>query len=334
MMNNNYSKALSVAVVTSLTVLTGCQSDNSSGVEKPKAVEKYVSGYQAYKKGNTDDAIRELEAAVARNPELRMARITLGEIYRTRNDYNSASKQYESLVNLDPYTLNNHYYLGVSYQFLTRYDDSAVAYLRGLKLSPEDFRSNMNLGAVYLGIGDVDSAVNYLDKATQIDPKSAVAWSNLGVALDAKGSMVLAETAYRKAIELDPSSLTVLQNLGSNLLAQSKNTEALTLWLQIVEKAKTSYSHTRLGEAYGLSKQYDKAAEQFAEALKLDPNSTDTLNVSAAALIKQYEDDGRVKDNLRNQALDQWKKSLQIKPTQPKIKELLEKWSKDTVFGK
>lgn len=328
-----HMKILRIAAVATVALalsLTGCSTSTSS----IKGVDRYVDGYKAYQSGDVEKAINELEKAVKSNPDLRMARIVLGEIYRSRNDYNAASKQYEVLINNDGYTLSNHYYLGVSYQMLTRYDESATAYLRGLKLDPKDSKSCMNLGMVYLSLGDADNAMNYLDKATVSDPKSAMAWSNYGVVLDARGSYAMAETAYRKAIELDTNSITVQQNLASNLMAQQKFAEAVALWEQIIKKSDTNYAHTRLAEAYGLAGKYDDASAQFDLAEKIDPNSLITLNTRAATLIKQYEEQGRVKDDLRNQAVTLWIKSLSLNPNQPKMAELLAKWKNDTVFKK
>ena len=295
---------------------------------KQTAITNYVDGYRAYKKGDQDTAVRDLQSAIQENPDLRMARSVLGDIYRQRNDYASAAEQYEVLTRLDPYTLSNHYYLGLSYQFLTRYIDAARAYLAGLHLAPTDFRSNMNLGTVYLAVGDIDNAVKYLDKATQIDPKSAVAWSNLGVALDARQSYVLAETAYRKAIELDTNSLAIQQNLANNLLQQQKVGEATYLWEQIVQRSKTSFTQTHLAEAYTQGAEFAKATTLIDRVLAEDPRYVPAINAKANILIRQYELSGFVDDNSRQAGVRLLKQSLSMNGQQPRVQEQLNKYAK------
>ena len=330
--------ATNAAAVTVAMLLgvAGCATDPSAGPvdpNKPPAVDLYVSGVRAYDAGDKDRAIRELETAVAKNPDLLMARNLLGELYKERNDFTAASVQYEVLTEKDPYTLSNHYNLGVCYQFLDRLKDAAVAYLRGLQLDPKDFKSNMNLGAVYLALGEIDDAVNYLDKATQIDPQSGVAWSNLGVALDARGSLLLAETSYRRSLELDSDSLATLQNLGSNLIQQNKPVEATVIWNQVVERQKTPFTLMRLADAYAGAKDYTKAQQYYDEAIKLDGRSVPAINAKADALIKQYEEGLSLDEPKRKAALALWKKSLQLNGTQADVAEKIKKWGSGTRFG-
>jgi len=317
----------------SALIAGGCASNEPTYPGKPVAVDTYVSGYEAMKAGDTATAQKQLEAAVAKNPNLIMARIALGDLYRKQNDFTDAAAQYEVLVQKDYYTLNNHYYLGTSYQLLTRYKDAARAYLVGLKLQPSDFKSNMNLGTVYLALGDDDQAVNYLDKATQIDPNSAAAWSNLGVALDAKDSFVLAETAYRKAIELDSNSQVVLQNLANNLLLQKKTGEAIYLWEQIVAKNKTPLTQTKLAAAYVAGSDFSRADEQVDSVLKTDPRYVPAINVKARCRIKQYELSGFADDHFRAEAVALLKQSLAMNSSQPSVAKDLKKYEKALPLG-
>ena len=134
---------ISALCVTFVALLgLGCAS-HSTGM---KGVDSYVKAVQAYNAGNKDRAVENLVVATRTNPDLIMARLMLGDIYREGGDYNKAVTQYESLVKLDPYTWSNFYKLGVTYQFLQRLQDAAKSYTHALKLNPDDPNSNMNLG--------------------------------------------------------------------------------------------------------------------------------------------------------------------------------------------
>lgn len=323
---NQYARIL-LASASTLVLAAGCATDSGPNTGNA-ALDQYVVGYQAYKQGDVTRAQQSLESAVLNNPDLRMARSILGEIYRNQNNFDSAAKQYEVLSRIDPYEIDNHYYLGVSYQFLTRYRDAAVAYLRGLKLEPQDFRSNMNLGTVYLAVGETDQAVKYLDKATQIDPNNAAAWSNLGVALDARGSLVLAETAYRRAVSLETESPAILQNLANNLLAQRKTSEAIALWKHIVQVTPTNFARTKLAEAHTQGLEFKQALELVDSVLGTDPRYVPAVNAKAGVMIKQYELSGYSEDKFRVAAVDLLQRSLSLNGGQTRVAEQLKKWQR------
>lgn len=307
------------------SLLAGCET--ASPPPQQTAVQDYVSGMHALKAGDQADAVVRLEAAIKKNPDLRMAHTVLGQIYRDRGDYANAARQYEALARLDPYTITNHYYLGVSYQFLRRYADAIRAYVNGLAIDPNDFKLNMNAGTVLLSTGDIDGAIKYLDKATQLNPKSAAAWSNMGVALDARGSYVLAETAYRKAIELETNSPSVVQNLANNLLLQQKTGEAIYLWETIVKQRPTSFNRTRLAEAYTQNGDLKPAGDIISDVLKTEPRFVPAINAKAKMLVRQYELSGFTDEKARTAAVATARQSLALNSEQPVMSQLVKKYS-------
>ena len=210
-----FTSAVCVTFISLMVI--GCASESSA--PSIKGVDSYVKAVQAYNSGDREKAVTNLVVATRTNPDLIMARLMLGDLYREGGDYNNAVDQYEKLVKLDPYTWSNFYKLGVSYQFLQRLTEAAESYTHALKLNPDDPNSNMNLGLVDLYLGDADAAVQYCERATLLDPRSAAAFSNLGVALDAKGDYPRAEAAYRHSLDIDPENTTTLLNLGTNLIA-------------------------------------------------------------------------------------------------------------------
>ena len=128
--------AVAAAVVGS-AVCSGCAGPAPTP-PPPRVVglDRYVEGAKAYDAGDRDKALVLLEQAVKENPNLTMARVLLGDLYRKKNDYRHASDQYEAAARLDPYSFKNHYDLAIAYQFLDRLEESAAAYLKALALAP------------------------------------------------------------------------------------------------------------------------------------------------------------------------------------------------------
>jgi len=316
--------------ITFTTLLAGCATGPRA---RPKAVDTYVAGARAYQAGDKDKALATLVSAIDQNPDLVMARSITGDIYRSRGDYKDAAAQYEALTRLDPYTPANHYYLGLCYQFLNRFADAAASYLRALQLNPKDARSSTSLGSVYLMLGQIDDALRYLQRATEQDPNNADAWANYAAALDARQDYPKAETAYRKSLELNSDQPATLINFGTNLILQGRPQEAVNILQQAVQKSDTPLAHQRLGDAYAANKKYDDAIKQYEAALKLDPNYYPAMNEQARVLIAQYRAELELDDAKRKRALDLWKKSLALKPDQPKIKQWMQEVEKRPLFN-
>ena len=297
--------------------IVGCSSSGTSSA--PRGIDKYVKAVQAYQSGDKDRAVQNLVAATRVNPDLIMARLMLGDLYRESGDYNNAVSQYEVLVKLDPYTWSNFYKLGVSYQFLERLREAADSYNRALKLNPDDPNSNMNLGLVYLYLGNPDDAVKYTERATLLDPKSAAAYSNLGVALDARGEFARAEAAYRHSLDLDPDNATTLLNLGTNLIAQNKGAEAVDIMERVIKSADTPLHRKRYGDALAKAGRYDDAVKQYEQALALNPKYYPAMNEIGWAKIAEYKNNLELDEAKRDEAVTMWNQSLEINPDQPKI---------------
>ena len=314
--------ALTVTVVGVIGV--GCASNSTPSI---KGVDRYVKAVQAYNAGDRDRAVANLIAATRANPDLIMARLMLGDLYREGGDYNQAVVQYERLVKLDPYTWSNFYKLGVTYQFLERLQEAADSYHQALKLNPEDPNSNMNLGLVYLYLGNPDDAVKFTERATLLDPKSAAAFSNLGVALDARGDYVRGEAAYRHSLDLDPENATTLLNLGTNLIQQNKGAEAVDIMERVVNMDNKPLHRKRYGDALAKAGRFDEAVHQFEEALKLDPKYYPAMNEIGWTRIQEYKNNLELDDSKREQAISSWNQSLNIRSDQPKIKAAMDQYS-------
>jgi tetratricopeptide (TPR) repeat protein len=333
MKNRTFHLLVLVAVGVSLTGLigAGCQSNTGGGI---KGVDKYVRAVQAYNAGDRDRAVANLLAATRANPDLIMARLMLGDLYREGGDYNAAVGQYEQLVKLDPYTWSNFYKLGVSYQFLERLREAMNSYNRALKLNPDDPNTNMNLGLVNLYLGNPDDAVKYCERATLLDPKSASAFSNPGVALDARGDFTRAEAAYRHSLDLDPENTTTLLNLGTNLIAQNKGAEAVDIMERVIKMQDTPLHRKRYGDALAKAGRYDDAVEQYNAALKLDPKYYPAMNEIGWSRIAEFKNNLELDDTKREQALAMWDQSLTINPDQPKITAAKKEWGEKAMFRK
>lgn len=330
---NTNTRALFLASLgLSAAFLGGCASEKpeptTAPVVKGGAFTNYAQGVTNLKAGKQDQAIESLRYAIQQNPQLIMPRVVLGKIYKDKGDYASAAEYYEALTHLDPLESDNYYNLGVSYQMLQRLQESARNYQTAIRLNPADFGSTMNLGLVYLALGEVDKAVEFTRKATEMQPASAEAQANYAAALDSKGDYPKAEAAYRKSLDLAPGKSGTLINYANNLLAQGKWQEAVEVLTATLKQEDTPYLHKRLGDALALGTKYDQAIAQYKIALKGNPRYYQALNEMGRVIILQYQAGMELDDKKRDEALGFWRQSVDISPSQPKIKALLDQWEK------
>ncbi|MGF1633581.1 MAG: tetratricopeptide repeat protein [Phycisphaerae bacterium] len=299
----------------------------------PAGVTQYVAGFQALQAGQPEQAEANLKQAVEINPDLRMARKLLGEIYRDRGDYTAALPHFEALTVLDPYSALNFYKLGVSYHVLQRLAESRRAYERSLELDPAAAPTQMNLGLVMLAEGDAQAAVERLTRAVELDPQNPDAWSNLGVALDVSGNLQSAETAYRRSLELAPDRLATLQNLGSNLIGQGRGIEASLILQRVVEASPSPVAYKRLGDALVAGERPEQAMQAYTTAIQRAPRYLPAINALADLHIGLYTRGLELEESHRRRAVELWRQSLAVNPNQPRVGAQLEKWSNPSLFN-
>src|SRR2546425_658195 len=108
---------LALAALTIGVAVAGCSRKApppvASGRPDSKALQLYASGAKAYDAGDKQKGMADLEAAVAADPNLIMARTRLGDAYNDADEYGKAAEQYEALTRLDPSEPASWYKLGM-----------------------------------------------------------------------------------------------------------------------------------------------------------------------------------------------------------------------------
>jgi tetratricopeptide (TPR) repeat protein len=80
--------------------------------------------------------VADLEAAVAADPRMIMARERLGDAYKDAGRFDDALRQYQELTQLDPLGPTSWYKLGVAQQLTGQRDQAAASYT-GAAAGPE-----------------------------------------------------------------------------------------------------------------------------------------------------------------------------------------------------
>jgi len=165
-----------------------------------------------------------------------------------------------------------HFQKGVEYSRAEKVDLAILEYRKALEFDPNLSLAHVNIGMSYIQKKDFDTAVQELKKAIQKEPKLKIAHFNLWWAYRQQGKHDKGISELKTIIAVDPNESNAYQDLGDSYLSDKKMIpEAINAYTQGLSRSKESVSlHQKLGKAYELNQQWDKAIEQFQQAIDLN----------------------------------------------------------------
>jgi len=314
-----------------LALSTGCAVDSASSrnnARDQRVAQNLDDARNALAAGLDDQALAAFNAVLEENPDVTEAHLGVGDIYRQRNDYAAAETAYATATETDPNNLDAHYYLGLMRQLLGKVEQAVTAYLQALLIEPDDFNTRRDLAAAYLQLGEPGQALEHAVRATELDPDSQPAWTNLAAAHALLGDHANAVDAYRQAAELGELADQVLLGLADAHIKLGNFPRAQNVLESLIRRNPSATAFERLGYTQFKTRQYDQALRTFRRALDLNPRDTAALNGEGVALMTLYIRNGRIDPRLRDAAIASWRRSINIRPSQSKIVDLLARYER------
>ena len=319
MLNRTLQLALATVLATS-----GCGAlttiRNSQAKRHLDKAEVYLD------QGLDEQALEAFSLALQDNPRLVEAHMGIGDVYRVRQDYRTASQSYEKAVALAPTSFDAHYYLGLARQLVGDLTRAVRVYLRTLAIHPYSFEANQNLASTYLQMGRPESAIPYAMRSTALDPQSQAAWANLGAAYSLTGQYDLALQAYREAVELGEMATPVLLGLADAHIRLGNFERAIVVLRTQTRRAPSPTAYERLGYAQFKLHRFNDALASFRVALSLDEGGVAALNGVGACLMTLYIQGGHTETPQRDEALRAWRRSVRTDLDQPRIIDLISRY--------
>ena len=160
-------------------------------------------------------------------------------------------------------------------------------------LAPDDPVVNLSLASAYDALGDFQTGRAYAERAVRLAPSNWAAQVNLGLAAQGLHDDAAAERAFRTAHDLAPRVASPLFFLGELSLSQGR-LEAAQQLLAEAEKAspEDAAAARQHGTALYLLGQPERAREQWAHALRLDPAEPLAHGYLALLALRSAGDDG------------------------------------------
>lgn len=311
-------------ILAGALLLAGCQTTAPADSTRGQNYIEFAKQYQ--QQGLNDSALAAFALALEENPRLVDAYMGMGEIYRQQGKLDDAGKSYEQAAALAPTSYDAHYYLGLVRQLMGQLQEAVAAYLRALAIKPDSFEATQNLASAYVQLGRASDALTYAAKATELKPGSQAAWANLAATYSLLGRYQDAVNAYRQAAELGEAAEPILLGLADAHIRLGHFDRARVVLETLVRRQATCIAFERLGFVQFRQTRYEDALASFRRALELDANDIASLNGLGVSLMTMYVQTGRANVAQRDESLKAWRRSLELKPAQPRIIDLLSRY--------
>ncbi|XP_024033377.1 cell division cycle protein 27 homolog B [Citrus clementina] len=222
----------------------------------------------------------------------------MGNCYSLQKDHETALKNFQRAVQLNPRFAYGHTLCGHEYVALEDFENGIRSYQSALRVDARHYNSWYGLGMVYLRQEKFEFSEHHFRMAFQISPHSSVIMSYLGTAMHALKRSGEAIEMMEKAILADKKNPLPMYQKANILLSLEKFDEALEVLEELKEYApRESGVYALMGKIYKRRNMHEKAMLHFGLALDLKPSATDVATIKAA--IEKLHVPDEIEDNLR-----------------------------------
>ena len=151
--------------------------------------------------GRVDEAIGQLEQALAISPGHAVSHYNLGVIALNRNDVSQAVARFERAIAARPDYVEAHSNLGVVLDHVGRADEAIVHYRRAVASNADHFSARNNLGIALLRRGATDEGIESLREAQRLRPADPMVLDHLASAYASLDRFDLAARYEQEAFE-------------------------------------------------------------------------------------------------------------------------------------
>jgi tetratricopeptide (TPR) repeat protein len=292
-----------------------------------QAVSMYVDAMMLNDLNEREQAIRKLNLALELDPKFSLAYSLKGDILQGMEEYEDSANAYEQAAIHDPWSFKDFFNLGKVCQIIKQWTRAAKAYVSACKLDPQHYPAHLGAAQCYYELKAYDNSITYAEMAKQIDPNQADPELLLGDLFEVQKDHIQAINAYRRALELEGNSPTVMVSLARAYLRSGRYSSAKELLTDAISMDReNSMAYQYLGFAQLKLKETTDAVRSYRQAVEVNENdwmARKGLGVAYMLMAMKNQND----EKMRALAVEQWNISLQIKPQQPKLSQLVKQYS-------
>jgi tetratricopeptide (TPR) repeat protein len=241
--------------------------------------------------GKFDEAIAQLEALGAKQPDLKGLSHEMGVIYYKKSDHLKALASFKKALDEDPGDNEVVQLMGLSY-YLSGRPAEAIAPLEKVQTwyPSANVDAAYILGICYLQTKDYPSARKAFARMFGVPGDSAAAYLFAARMLLRQEFDPIAEEYAKKAVELDPKLPRAHMLLGELYLYKSRIPEAVEQFQKELElNPGEAAVYYKLADAYSRLQKYEEAEKLLQRSIWLDATSTGPYILMGKVLEKKGE---------------------------------------------
>ncbi|KAF7822341.1 cell division cycle protein 27-like protein B-like isoform X1 [Senna tora] len=223
----------------------------------------------------------------------------MGNCYSLQKDHETALKNFQRAVQLNPRFAYAHTLCGHEYVALEDFENGIKCYQSALRVDARHYNAWYGLGMVYLRQEKFDFSEHHFRMAFRINPRSSVIMSYLGAALHAlkvnrsEEALLIME----RAILADKKNPVPMYHKANILMSLENFDDALEVLEELKEYApRESSVYALMGRIYKRRNMHERAMLHYGMALDLKPSTTDAAAIKAA--IEKLHVPDEIEDNL------------------------------------
>ena len=225
-----------------------------------------------------------------REPEDLEANLGLGRAYFHSGQPAQAARCFERALQLQPGNAETVEWLGKSYLRAREPQKVLELFSQEETLADHFAWAHLLLGRAFDAQDRLDEARSELRRALAIDPQCRGAHFALGFIAWTTRDLETAEEEFRRELALDSRDAPAFYYLAESLEVQGKLDAARTVLKQMGREAPNTYLyHLALGKLNEYSRNFEVAAGEFREAIRLEPKQSEAHYHLAMVLQKLGE---------------------------------------------
>ncbi|MBN1345396.1 MAG: tetratricopeptide repeat protein [Phycisphaerae bacterium] len=306
--------AAGFVVVLGVCLLAGCTP------QRP-ALDLYLDAVAFRELGQDRLAVDKLNEAVKADPDFTLAYSELGKAHRTLGEHERALAAFRRAAKLDPWSVENHLNLAGAYEELGKHAPAADTYARAAELDPNRLDAFAGAASCYVKAGQYARAQAYCEPAGEDRRKELLPL--LARAYEGQKDYARAVEVYERLHALDGNDPNVLLSLGVACVRAARYDRAKEVLVSLVQaRPGDGVALRQLGYCLLMLGETDQAMQAYHKSIAIDGNDWEAYRgLGVACMLKARRSDD---DRWQEQAVRHWRRSLLIKPDQPK-RQVLEK---------
>ena len=229
----------------------------------------------------------------------------LGALAANQHKDSLAGAYFEHVTKIEEHHADAWWFFGSSLFEQGKYDKLLEEMEQAQKVIPNDFRFYLLQGLALTRMDKQEDAVQPLQKAYKLNPKDLNTLSTLALTLDGLHRYQDSDSLYEEGLRLDPKSALLLNNYGYSLAERGLQLQrALEMSKQAVtaEPDNSAYLDT-YGWIFFWLKNYKDAALYIEKSIATG---------KASGVVHEHLGDVYLKLGRKEQALELWKKALEM----------------------